>query len=295
MRRREFLGVVAAGVLGGSKKASAFANCGPRPGNMGPIYTEELWAGLQRTLWVPWGPQDREATVYALVAPWCPFCTQLTNDALNGKLAYNVRAIPCEPRSFADRLRIFNVSTQPGRDTVADFHNRRPLQNTRVADTNFFNIVINLQQYTLWSVSSYIQSIYQATNSLGFPTLIIGDSEGAPYVMSGYGATVAPTIASKVWPKEVSARNVGVDTVARFASYRSERLDVVPKENASDVRFRVLPFDDALPTECANNSVYFKCDGEVVVDGDEWLVQSSSADGFKGVLSYARKSDFMQL
>lgn len=288
MKRRALLQTAAISpFLMTASSASAFLSCGPDPDDNGPIYEGELLSGLEHTFWVPIGPQNRKATVYAVVAPWCPFCTRMTTDALAGKLDVNIRAIPSEPRNFSDKLKIYDLVTKGDSAAIKQFHDRRPATNTRVSDPQLFDVIIGIQQHTQWSVQEWTKAI-AAPKNVGFPMVILKSSQGGADVQLsfGYSPGVARDLTKVAEPIAHSPRPVDLSVAEKIRDFRPGSFRVLPKFEHSTLR--ILPIAKAMPSECTKSGFSYGMKGTLTIDGADWYV---TRVGNQGVV-FASSTEF---
>ena len=267
----------------------AFQFCGPSNDDLGPIYRGEFLSGLNKTIWVPIGPQDRSATAYAIVAPWCPFCRQLTRDAVRGSLRFNLRVIPGEARNISDQIRIFNLSAKKDRLSIDQFHERSSIKDYHIEDPQLFRFLIRIQQRVIWSFQEWKFAILPHTFS-GFPTIAVPLSGGDIDVelVSGYNDAIKRQIERIIAPFSFDNKPLGLSVVRAIASF--ERKDVWARPVVDSPRIWTIPVRGALASECLRASSEYRFQGTLSYDQNRWFVGTGNGD----TVMFARQGEFVE-
>ena len=290
MKRRDFTrGAITLGAVFFSSPSQAFLNCGSQAGAAGAIYQNDLYDGLKYLNWKPVGPQSKSLNLYSMIAPWCPFCTRLSMDALNDNLPFNLRVSPCEPRSFSDRQKIFKFINDESSDAVLRFHDRRPSSDVFIDNINLLNDIVNCQQKAMWSLRNWQSSIYPSLAS-GFPMSITDIGETGGIIVSGYSPEIIKMLHEDAVPFSLNLQPISMETLSSFSVFSRKDSRIRPIKE--DVVMRTLPIPDAFPNECTPMNYSYSSVGTIFHSGREWFVLSANIADFEEVLMYASAEDF---
>lgn len=272
-RRTLVLASLAGAALPG--RASAFIDCDP-------IRFGDLQTGLEMSLWRSAGPQDRAATVYGLVAPWCPRCRELILAAEAGDLPVNLRLIPAFARSQADRQKIWDLIMHDGEEAVAAFHDRRPTRLTP-ADPAALDMMTNVTDMILQSVGTWNRMIYR-TEVNATPAVILfkdhPDSETGtvPEIALGYAPRIIPVYQELARPIVSSGGpfpRAYFRDLPRLENLRPRNLSTGPDRG----QVHVMPHRNALVAQCFGGGRDLRMTvGTQVAFAEQWLV-AKTPDG----------------
>lgn len=239
-------------------KAFSLSKCSP--------YKDENIDGLINGFGFRVGPQDRRHDMVALVAPWCPICLSLLEDARQGILPYNLHAIPCEPANKGDDIRIAESCFAVDDDSTLGFHSRARLPK-RTLSAEEVSFVNQVQKLTMEIVLDYAAR-FQSSVPNGFPIMYTAYPDGF-WAASGYKRDVY-----LAGVKNNSSTNLS----ASFLTTNQLRnaLKRIPKKRTyrllnPNSRFRIFPSDHALTGSCFDPPLGFEADYEVLIDGRRWL------------------------
>lgn len=258
VNRRTMVLSLAAAVFFRPSEGLAFSSCSP--------YKDENIAGLMSGFGFSVGPQDREHVMVALVAPWCPICLSLLDDARQGILPYNLFAIPCEPANAGDDIRIAEACFAMDDASTLAFHSRAKLPK-RSLTTDEVRFVNEAQKLAKSIVLGYAER-FQNVAPNGFPTIYTAYPDGF-WAASGYKRDVYVSGVKNTEPFRLKS------SFATLNQLR-EAMKRIPNRNTyrllePDSRLRIFPADNALPASCFDPPLGFEADYEVLVDGKRWL------------------------
>ncbi|MBU2963216.1 hypothetical protein KO516_20790 [Citreicella sp. C3M06] len=257
------------------KGAAAFFDCDP-------IRFGDLQTGLEMSLWRSAGPQDRAATAYGLVAPWCPRCRELILAAKAGELPLNLRLIPAFARSQLDRQKIWDLIMHPGDEAIDAFHDRRPTTLSR-ADPAALDTLVNFTDLILQSASIWNRMIYKNEVN-ATPAVILfkqhPDSETGtvPEIALGYAPQMIPVYRDLAQPIVSSGGPFPQEyfrTLPRVENLRPRSISTGPDRG----QVHVMPHRNALVAQCFGGGRELRMTvGTQIAFGEEWLV-SKTPDG----------------
>jgi len=275
LNRRDFVLAGLAGLAGAvlPGHAKAFHSCDL-------IRYGDLQTGLEMALWRPVGPQDRDATAYAFVAPWCPRCSELILSAEAGELPVNLRLVPAYARSSSDRQKIWDLIIHEGEEAVGAFHDRRPTTLTP-ADPESLQALMNVADMTHQSTSIWNKSIYgKELNAT--PAVVIfkenQDSETGtmPEIAMGFSPQIIPEYKRLARPIISSGGPFPKDYFLdppRLVDYRGRGVSTGPDRGQT----RILPHRNALLAQCFGGGKELSMMvGTQLVFGEEWMVTKTS-------------------
>lgn len=229
--------------------------------------------GVEHALWFPIGPQDRDIVVYALVAPWCPNCRALSNDARAGKLPFSVRGIPVDPSDHVDRMKIATVLEAYSRGEVLDFFRRawRP-PSSQLNDWET-DVLLGVQHTALFSNDNFysrypnlIRATPQMMGKLDYSSapgfgLFSGYARDHPSFRQWIGRLRAyPT---SEWGRGWSAYRAICETFKAFPSPTILYANV-------PMTWKNMPMHEAATVFCRERDGGYKFDGSVRFEGSRW-------------------------
>ncbi|MCT4334413.1 hypothetical protein MU516_16250 [Paracoccus sp. YLB-12] len=255
----------------------------------------DLQTGLEMSLWRPVGPQDRGATAYGFVAPWCPRCRELILAAEAGQLPVNLRLIPAYARSPSDRQKIWDLVVHEGDEAIGAFHDRRPTTLTP-ANPAALQTMVNITDMELQSASLWNKTIYGSELN-ATPAVVIfkehQDSETGtlPEIILGYAPQIIPAYERLARPIVSSGgpfpKNYFLE-LPRIADFKGRNVS----SGTDRGQVHVLPHRSALVAQCFGGGKEFRMTlGTQSVFGEEWLVQRTS-DGKLLFLNPDQYSEF---
>lgn len=294
MNRRRFLtasSMAAVGQIICAPRADAFLNCGA-------IYVDEIPLGIERSFWFPLGRQDHDRIVYVFVAPWCPYCHELYSNVYADRIPFSIRAIPAEPLSFSDRIKIANVIMEKSEKSISEFFNQRH----RPIKSDFDFIEINdIQHSTIWAIRSW-RAVTQSKPRSGVPLFVSsyrfeGDAEDTFFCHAGNNYLTDPTVTKNIRP--YNFWNFDEWQAVYEAILRREKLPKIlgawPKPGTLG-RARSLPLLGAFPYECVNEKFGSYVDSTFEYAGNRWYSSAPSpeggGDGDKGKLLFFSEKEF---
>jgi hypothetical protein len=246
-----------------------------------PIEYGDLEESIRTTFWRSVGPQDRDVTVYALVAPWCPICTQLMTDALSGQLSFNLRSIAVDPRSPADQTKIVDFCLGDDAETLNAFHDRRPTSLSG-ATRRQVEIVNSLQGMTRQSVEVWREFVSGIGQGFGVPALIfLAEADHSPngffpQILLGYGPQNSGLIRQHARPLPEVGSPLQGDVVAAiegFSNERTRRFQIVGGRGQA----HIAPVRSSMVAQCYGASGNFRARiGEVEYRNERWLAQRNA-------------------
>ncbi|MBR0556454.1 hypothetical protein J5J10_12260 [Ciceribacter sp. L1K23] len=202
----------------------------------------------------------------ALVAPWCPNCVRLMEDARHGELPYNLFAIPTEPANDTDRLRIAEACFAETDEEKAFFHSRSKLPK-RTLTFEQIEFINRVQLETLHIIFAYAKR-FQSDPPKGFPTIYTAYSDGfwagSGYVSDLYRKHVKRSAKSELRPNFINTATLAqmMETSQNKKTYRLKN---------SETRFRLLPRSDTLTAMCSAPPNGFEADFQITVDGKTFV------------------------
>lgn len=259
--------------------ARAFFNC-----DIDKTYVDELPLGLERTFWFPLGPQDRKTIVYVVVAPWCPVCHQLYKDAKSGKIPFSLRAIPTEPMSFSDKVKISNAVGYKDNGYAPEFFDSRQRPMRSSYDIDCINTIQRNTQQSIGAYAALIFGGFERSLLRGFP-YFISNFEGKDaqageffFMRSGSSYVTDPQISSNIRPYNFINFDNYMDVYNAIAAKKplSRKLFLTSKSHASS-KMRVLPLPGALPWYCGMYGDYHEVDSYLEFLGQKWFVSPTAS------------------
>ncbi|MDO6588153.1 hypothetical protein Q4543_21855 [Salipiger sp. 1_MG-2023] len=257
------------------RSAAAFFDCDP-------IRFGDLQTGLEMSLWRSAGPKDRAATVYGLVAPWCPRCRELILAAKAGELPLNLRLIPAFARSQLDRQKIWDLIMHPGDEAIDAFHDRRPT-TLSTADPAALDTLVNFTDLILQSASIWNRMIYKNEVN-ATPAVILfkqhPDSETGtvPEIALGYAPQMIPVYRDLARPIVSSGGPFPQEyfrNLPRVENLQPRSISTGPDRG----QVHVMPHRNALVAQCFGAGRDLRMTvGTQIAFGEEWLV-SKTPDG----------------
>ncbi|MCE0507295.1 hypothetical protein LR948_18175 [Roseivivax sp. GX 12232] len=257
--------------------------------NCGAVYSDDVWRGLQAAFSVPVGPQDREGQIYAIVAPWCPFCARMKEDTLAGRIPASVRLIPSEPRDSFDRGRIAYF-LEAGADGLDEFFDRSSAAPSTSMSDAAKELLLQTQQATQWNM----RRVFEVSGARpGFPMWSAYSEESAwtngemVFCFGGWIDDPAAKISENlnIVPSAHPADS-GNWRVLEEISRTWRPFNKMVYANSDDVVMRVFPTESSLPSYCYKANTGFVHPGIVTAQGEDWIVMDAG-----GSPAYTRLSD----
>ncbi|MBR9843668.1 MAG: hypothetical protein GYB25_10930 [Rhodobacteraceae bacterium] len=275
-RRGFFTGLAATvGAMGALPRgALAFEECNQ-------FYQEEIWNGFQSAFSVPYGPQDRDGQIYAIVAPWCPYCRQMKEDIKAGQVDARVSFIPAEPRDALDRRRIAYLLTSGDLEAVDKFFDRKWSPSDIPLSGSEQSQLLSVQQHTMHTFSRVLTNLGK---TLGFPMWVTWAKKGPIMARDGLFIEAGWVNDPRKISSNLSFMNVRKPEVARSwdalrNAAKVSRFSGAAYAKTDRVVARVLPMNQAMPTFCYKQGFGHDYIGTVKSGGKDWLVLEGN-DGF---------------
>lgn len=260
-------GAIAAPLVFVPGRVDAFEECGN-------ILISDVWKGLEAMFSVPCGPQDREELIYAFVAPWCPFCAQMKEDAMAGRIPARLRMIPTEPRDTFDRRRIVDLVESGGGDGIGRFFNRRELPPPSSLGSDEQNAI----NHTQLAAQHAMRRVYGKVGvQSGFPMWMT-------YSRKSAWLNAETMYFSGGWLHDPSQIAENLDIVPHpdpgtTPQWQAMRDAIKTKRpfhgkafaRQNDVKARVLPMDTAMPMFCYQKGNGHGYTHTVTSQGRDWL------------------------
>ena len=264
LSRRRFISTAAAVPLSaGVGKLHAFENC--------DILVKDMPNGLDVSNWIPAGSQKHEKTVYAVVAPWCPYCAELFSRVSAGEFDISFRFIPADARDSFDQARITKAFSLGGDRGIEALFDRR---DRRIENSPFHFALNNIQQQTYWSIWNWSERIMPSMR-FGTPYLLSSFDEGPFIGYGGMGLLDDPALMKRIATYPHAAASPGIE---RTRAYGKARLHPPRRVSfASGGYLLAAPNDAALPRYCFGpNSVLPTIVGEFSIGNERWFISEDS-------------------
>lgn len=258
------------------------------------IWISEVLDGLAASLWQPLGPQDRDGVLYVMVAPWCPICRRLIQDAEAGLVPVSLRGMPGEAMSAFDQLRVADVLLGDPQGRWSRFIDRSGRPRVSNVVSRVAPLINEHQLRMALSLKSLYNELLGNQDPLGVPTLAgLGatrDGENFALIHSGYGPETFETLRPYIDNNWNDGRTNSLERMMAFQPRKGDEFLISPTSPNS--RIRIAPHPLAMPYLCPVAGLEYKAYQEHVVEnGETWFVLHLS-DGHH---VFAKAGDFQRV
>lgn len=261
----------------------SFENCGPIK-----VYEQQIARdALENSFWFPLGEQNHERTVYVLMAPWCPFCRMMKDDAIEGRLKFNIRVMPTEPTSYAERQKIAAAVLRQSDDTALAFFDRRPGEEDYGIDRGEMTFVVNQQKVLMDNIIRF-QNQFAGGIPTGFPSTFGDFSEeaGGFQSIAGYNEEIREFLNSNLIYAPVKSSSDAFGTYQSVIKKSDENLFAEARNEISYLRS--LPLTNSFPVNCVAAATGFRMNGMVTHSNRRFAYSEFSP----GMYSFASEEEF---
>jgi hypothetical protein len=201
-----------------------------------------------------------------------------------------VRAIPCEPSNFSDKIKIFDLLNRPNSLNIERFHDRLPDDRSLQRPPSNLDDIINFQFNTLWAVKYWQKAIHPDVVQ-GVPMFVLELVDGQNVVLSGYSAEVKREIEKISCGDSGPRRGLRIEDVALYLEYDRKPTEIKPRSN--DSVFHIYPMKNSILDRCVSTQQRYESIGQLRIGEEIWyVVKYDPNPAYKGVLFFGIEHEF---